>query len=303
MLQAAATQGFMYLKNHRIDPSFLFELAPSVFTLPLSEKMKYDMGTTGYYFGYKPTGSQYVDANGKPDSQEYYNISKDDLLGVSRDKRGHPTVIYEQWRNLEEFATSSHNVATTILRGLGQSLGLDPELLPSLHKIDRASGDHARITWTPATAEKDEITFGGHTDFGSVTLLFNQLGGLQVIQPECTEWSYVKPVPGCAIVNFGDSIVKLLGERILSGMHRVVKAPGSQGLMPRVSVVYFSRPNGNVLLRSLLNSESGKRSLEETPMTADEWIKHRAVHRNTNNYKGKESFIKSQGTEKLDLGL
>ena len=36
--QAATTHGFFYLKNHGVEFSFLFDLAPSVFSLPLSEK-------------------------------------------------------------------------------------------------------------------------------------------------------------------------------------------------------------------------------------------------------------------------
>jgi isopenicillin N synthase-like dioxygenase len=60
------------------------------------------------------------------------------------------------------------------------------------------------------------------TDFGSVTILFNQLGGLQVINPQSYEWKYVKPQPDHAIVNLGDALVKLVGDRLYSGVHRVV---------------------------------------------------------------------------------
>jgi hypothetical protein len=49
---------------------------------------------------------------------------------------------------------------------------------------------------------------GEHTDFGSVTVLFNHMGGLQVLNPDSKEWKYVKPEPGCAVINLGDAIVK-----------------------------------------------------------------------------------------------
>jgi hypothetical protein len=61
-----------------------------------------------------------------------------------------------------------------------------------------------------------------NADFGSVTILFNQLGGLQVRNPSSHEWKYVKPQPDSAIITIGDSLVKLLGERVYSGLHRVV---------------------------------------------------------------------------------
>lgn len=134
---------------------------------------------------------------------------------------------------------------------------------------------------------------GEHTDFGSITVLFNQLGGLQVLNPNSHEWRYVKPEPGCAIINLGDAIVKLVGERLYSGVHRVVGPPGEQSNCPRHSVVYFSRPNGDVRLGSLFGPEEERAN---TP-TADEWIAHRARLRNSANYKGPQTMQQSRGTE------
>ena len=71
---------------------------------------------------------------------------------------------------------------------------------------------------------------------GSVTVLFNQLGGLQVLSPNAKEWMYVKPRPGMAIINLGDGLVKLAGGRLYSGVHRVVGPPGDQAKCHRHSV-------------------------------------------------------------------
>lgn len=46
----------------------------------------------------------------------------------------------------------------------------------------------------------------------------------------------------CAIINLGDTAVKFSNGIFCSGRHRVVPAPGEQGLWPRYSVVYFVRP-------------------------------------------------------------
>lgn len=62
-------------------------------------------------------------------------------------------------------------------------------------------------------------------------------------------------------------------------------------------MVYFSRPNGDVKLRSLF--DDGERESEESVMTADEWIAQRAMRRRTANFEGKESFERSRGTEHL----
>jgi len=297
----AASQGcgFFYVKNHHIDSDFMLDLANETYALPIEEKMKYDMGTTGSYFGYKRSGASYVDEKGTPDQIESYNISKDDILRVGNSAPLlQPEPINKRRRELDSFMRSSHAVAMTVLRTLGGRLGLDPDLLPSLHRINRTGGDQARVTHTPP-ANGSVVALGEHTDFGSVTVLFNHMGGLQVLNPDSKEWKYVKPEPGCAVINLGDAIVKLVNSKLHSGLHRVVSPPGEQAKLPRHSVVYFSRPNGDVVLRPLFNGilQEGVEEPEEQWMTADEWIVHRAVLRNMAAYTGPETFHASQGTE------
>lgn len=55
-----------------------------------------------------------------------------------------------------------------------------------------------------------------HTDFGTVTLLVNVLGGLKILTPgkapiDQQEWLYVRPIPGCLVVNLGDAVVQWTG--------------------------------------------------------------------------------------------
>lgn len=293
VFNAARGYGFFYIKNHHVDSDFMFDLASTVFKLPTDEKMKYDMGTTGGYFGYKRSGSQYVDDKGTADQSEFYNISKDDILRVgNKAPLQHPAPVNKRREELEQFMRSSHNVVTVIARVLSEQLGLGPDTLPNLHRIDRTGGDQARVTHAPPVGS-EVVTLGDHTDFGSITVLFNQLGGLQVLNPESHEFRYVKPVPGCAIINLGDAIVKLVEGKLYSGVHRVVGPPGEQAKYPRHSVVYFSRPNGDVRLGSLFGDEAER---AKAP-TADEWIVHRAILRSTANYKGPETFQQSRGTE------
>lgn len=67
VFDAARGYGFFYLSNANIDADFMFDLANETFKLPLDEKMKFEMGSTGRYFGYKMSGSTIVDSKGTPD--------------------------------------------------------------------------------------------------------------------------------------------------------------------------------------------------------------------------------------------
>ena len=93
-----------------------------------------------------------------------------------------------------------------------------------------------------------------HTDFGSVTILFNWLGGLQIESRDPKregKWDYVKPLPGHAIINLGDAMVVFSNGHLKSAKHRVIAAPGAQALAERHSLVYFVRPNDDVLLKPI----------------------------------------------------
>jgi isopenicillin N synthase-like dioxygenase len=101
-------------------------------------------------------------------------------------------------------------------------------------------------------------------------------------------WCYVKPLPGHCIVNLGDALVKFSNGQLRSNIHRVVAPPGRQGEVTRYSLVYFCRPEDDVVLRSLV--ESGEEESEQ--VTAKEWILRRALGR-----REKGGWEKSGGTE------
>lgn len=64
VFDASRGYGFFYLLNTHIDYNFMFDLAEETFNLPIDTKMEYEMGNTGSYFGYKMSGSNYVDSKG-----------------------------------------------------------------------------------------------------------------------------------------------------------------------------------------------------------------------------------------------
>jgi isopenicillin N synthase-like dioxygenase len=161
------------------------------------------------------------------------------------------------------------------------------------------SGDQLRMTKTTMhpTPKEDvlDVALGAHTDFGSVTILFNQLGGLQVLALN-GEWLNVQPLPGHAIVNLGDAMVKLSDGVLKSNIHRVVTVPGLNEVVDRYSVVYFSRPENNVLMKSLMNNGKKEQS-EDQVLTAQEWIARRVKNYQIANYKDESTYDMSRGTE------
>lgn len=197
----------------------------------------------------------------------------------------------------------SHAIVTLILNILNDQLALPKSTLSSMHRQQAVSGDQVRFVKAPPQPADDRRTaLGQHTDFGSVTVLFNRLGGLQVLPPGAdADWVYVRPLPGHAIVNLGDAMVKFTNGLLRSNIHRVVAPPGLQAESTRYSLVYFSRPEDSVLLRRLEGSslipavEDGQ---AEEEINSKDWIIRRALGRRV-DLVADVDFEKSAGTEQI----
>jgi isopenicillin N synthase-like dioxygenase len=170
-----------------------------------------------------------------------------------------------------------------------------------MHRIDHKSGDQVRLIKAPAQPTSDDsLRLTEHTDFGSVTVLFNRVGGLQVLPPgEDAEWSYVKPLPGHCIVNLGDSLVKFTNGLLRSNIHRVISSPGAQADLTRYSVVYFSRPEDDIVLKRLEGSSvipPLPAGVVEDEVNSKDWVSRRALALRVNLHKD-INFDSYQGTE------
>ena len=299
--QASTDLGFFYLKlaEEALIPTSLFDLAQELFDLPLETKMNFAMdGKNGVYFGYKSAGSMYTDSNGTPDSIEFWNLSKDEIL--IDDQCAYPSPIVKIKSTIQSYIRRYHEITSVLLRILSMKLGLDPTRLPSLHRINYPSGDQLRLTKTrlhPTNNDYDKqcIALGEHTDFGSITVLFNNLRGLQVLMNN-GDWLYVEPLPGHAIINLGDSLVKLSHGILKSSTHRVVSIHGTSYISDRYSVVYFARPENNVPMKSIIDGQTDDND-ETSVLTTEEWIKNRVKYIQTANYRDETTFQMSRGTE------
>ncbi|KAF4545837.1 Oxidoreductase [Lasiodiplodia theobromae] len=248
------------------------------FNLPLEEKVKYDANFEKSLFGYKRTGVLKMDRDQKVDQNEFFNISKDDLLGFQSPSPT-PESIAPHRPLLASFARHAQAVSTFLLTRLNDRLGLQPGVLTSMHRLSHESGDHVRFTCAQPPSETQETTtLGAHTDLGSVTVLFNRLGGLQVLLPERTSpehpsdpvdargcetvledgrertWAWVRPLAGHAVINLGDALVKFTSGVLRSNIHRVAAPPAAQRAHVRHSLVYFVRPEETHVMRVLEGS-------------------------------------------------
>lgn len=138
-------------------------------------------------------------------------------------------------------------------------LEVDSETLVQRHRYEEKGLEYLRyMKYHPRSAEEDvktgNIWAKGHTDYNTLTFLFHQpVAGLQVLQnpDDNTSWRYVKSEPGAIIVNIADALEYLSGGFLKSTVHRVVRPPADQAEKPRLSLIYFARPEAAVRMEPL----------------------------------------------------
>lgn len=78
-----------------------------------------------------------------------------------------------------------------------------------------------------------------HTDTGSLSMVFSDVAGLQVLVKD--EWRFIMPKDGTLVCNVGDSLNFLSGNRLTSSLHRVVPHPDA-ATSNKYTTVYLMRP-------------------------------------------------------------
>ena len=74
--------------------------------------------------------------------------------------------------------------------------------------------------------EGNELGAGAHTDWGLITMLYqDEVGGLEVLTAD-GEWVRAPHIPGTFVVNLGDLVPKLTNGLYLSNTHRVLNTTG-----------------------------------------------------------------------------
>lgn len=276
--------GFFYITNFGLSQEEVdqqFAIGKEFFQLPTEEKLKYraDLENGGYN-GYKPRGTREL-APGIFDNTEIYNLPK----FIPTYERPHPQLIREYWPIIERFGKHIHHeVVSKLLVLIAIILELPEDYFLQRHRYDEKSDCHLRyMKYHRRSAEVNEQLNGvwskGHTDFGSLTLLFRQpVAALQVRTPS-EEWKYVKPYPGSITVNIADSLSFLTNGFLKSSIHRVVAPPPDQAHIDRLGVLYFVRPEDDLELRPvpspLMQRLGYTQTGEGEGLKAGEWVKAR----------------------------
>jgi isopenicillin N synthase-like dioxygenase len=172
--------------------------------------------------------------------------------------------------DMQSFFTQCKALHVELMRAIALAL---PSVSPDFFDKFTDKGDNnLRLLHYPPVRKAvfrdnpEQVRAGAHSDYGSVTLLFqDSTGGLEVLSPRET-WVRATPVEGSIVVNAGDLLHRWSNGLIKSTRHRVVQPPdasggkgeregegqGDEGMYPaRYSIAYFCNPNFDMLIEAL----------------------------------------------------
>ena len=238
--------------------------------------------------------------DGKRDLTEICAVSRDSILDPSHATI--PTVFSDQRSFLTSMIHRLHPLTTLILSHLASHLDIPYENLAKFHEPSEPSATVLRFLHNPPQnpltgSGGRQASLLGHTDSGSITILFAMLGGLQILptgmDDKPANWRWVRPEPGCAIVNIGDPLVQWTGDILRSAFHRVLYAPGAQAPYERYSFGYFLKPADEAPMRRISSGGvipklSEEDEIEEQKMECyDHWHRNKTegIMKGKNNVK------------------
>ncbi|POX41482.1 oxidoreductase [Streptomyces sp. Ru73] len=125
----------------------------------------------------------------------------------------------------------------------------------------------------PVAPEPGQLRKGVHSDWGSLTILYQDEspGGLQV-QDKSGQWLDVPVIPGSFVVNIGDLMAIWTNDKWVSTVHRVVNPPREQAHRERYSIPFFHQPNYDALIECIPTCAGPGRPARYAPVLSGEYI-------------------------------
>jgi isopenicillin N synthase-like dioxygenase len=210
------------------------------FDLPLGERLDLDKAKAAGVRGYERLGGQTLEPGTLADLKEGFYIGPEvEAAADGADPFDPRPNLWPPGRPSFRLAMIAYHgallaVSRRVMAGLALSLGLDEAAFDAFCTDPIATV--RLLHYPPQESAQAGRGAGAHTDFGALTLLFqDEAGGLEVYDPAAEAWTDTEPVRGAFVVNLGDLTERWTNGRYRSTRHRVVNRSGRR----RYSIPFF----------------------------------------------------------------
>jgi isopenicillin N synthase-like dioxygenase len=170
------------------------------------------------------------------------------------------------------FYEAAMSAAYRIMRVLAAGLELPRDFFTERHRGENVT---LRLLHYPAglaVRSSAQLGAGAHTDYGSITLLFqDDVGGLELRGAD-GQWRSAPVVPGAMVINTGDLMERWTNDTFRSTVHRVRPITGARD---RYSIALFVDPDADVQIECIKSCQSRQRRARYPGITAGEHIRQK----------------------------
>ncbi|XP_037110950.1 2-oxoglutarate-dependent dioxygenase htyE [Syngnathus acus] len=253
--------GFVFLKNFGItqaevdrvmDASRNFFLQPDHLKMPF-RKFSFPISP---HHGWLSMESERLNRERPEDLKESFNVTS-----------LHPDI---KWPSSEaapgfqetqiSFFHRCKELSLRIMRVMAHSLDLDPDIFLNAHRLIGTEGNCTTLRslyYPPVNSEQakeGQLRCGEHSDYGTITLVFQNAEGLQV-RRRSGEFVSAPCVPGAVLVNIADLMQRWTSDHFVSVLHRVLLPPAGDCSSTRQSVAFFVQPDDEAVVTCIDGSD------------------------------------------------
>ena len=271
---ASEEVGFFYVENHGVPEQVISAAdaaARMFFSQPLERKL--DVAINESHHGFIRVGEAKMYDGAKIDLKESYiwgfeplpdtDVSGNPFLGTNN----WPAFMPELRTALSAFFDAATACARHLMTGFALSLDAEPDIFLRTSSKPISRGSALYYPPQPAGMGGEQFGVGPHSDYGCLTLVWqDSVGGLEVLD-RSGDWITAHPIPGTFVVNVGDLLARWTNNRFTSTEHRVVNRSGKS----RHSLGLFYDPDFETVVDPADVCETGERSRYEA-VTAGEYI-------------------------------
>lgn len=243
LYKANTELGFLYVAGHGIDCAQLDEArAEALAFFRQSSEEKDRVRISKQHRGWLPIGQSKMDDDVAADLKESYvwGFESAPIEGAP----DHPLRGTNQWPHYpptlksacDTWFNAAHEVAFDLLRGFALGLNCaEDQFVAAASDLPLAGAmplSRASLVYYPPQAylAAPRVGVSEHTDFGVLTVLFqDSVGGLQV-RTARGDWIDAPPIADTLIVNVGDLLHRWTNGTYLSTPHRVVNRSAEERL-------------------------------------------------------------------------
>lgn len=272
--RAAETVGFFYVRSHGVPQTLIdeiFRISKAFYAEPLEVKNRVKVDAN--HRGFLKAGEAKMSDGARPDLKESYIWGLDVGADDPDVKAGRPLIGQNRWpadnpamrATFMNYFDACNALGVRLLKAFAVSLDLSADYF--VRRFEKPMTRCTMIYYPPQPPELGAEQFGvaPHTDFGTLTLLYqDNVGGLQV-KDKAGDWVTAHPIEGAYVVNVGDLLARWTNNRFASTEHRVVNSSGRE----RYSVAAFVDPSYDCMIDPVV--KAGEMAAYE-PITAGDYL-------------------------------